>query len=177
MALFDQLSEKIARQASSVGSRRSFIKKLGAAIVGATIPVLPIARGDALKGSESAASGLKEEGDPLSCEYWRYCGVDGFLCSCCGGNVTTCPPGTEMSPLTWVGSCLNPTDGKKYLISYNDCCGATSCGVCLCGRNDDDLPMYRADKNNDINWCLGTGSIVYNCTTALVIGISLDESK
>src|SRR2546428_6426364 len=26
--------------------------------------------------------------------------IDGFLCACCGGSENTCPPGTEMSPLT-----------------------------------------------------------------------------
>ena len=61
-----------------------------------------------------------------SCDYWRHCAIDGFLCACCGGSQSTCPPGTEMSPVTWIGTCRNPGDGKDYMISYNDCCGRRS---------------------------------------------------
>jgi methylamine dehydrogenase light chain len=36
------------------------------------------------------ASGLDQDpGDQASCDYWRYCAIDGFLCSCCGGTVNT----------------------------------------------------------------------------------------
>ncbi len=24
--------------------------------------------------------------DETKCDYWRYCGVDGNLCACCGGG-------------------------------------------------------------------------------------------
>ncbi len=37
-----------------------------------------------------------------------------------------CPPGTEMSLVTWIGTCQNPADGKHYAISYNDCCGKSA---------------------------------------------------
>ena len=47
-----------------------------------------------------------------------------------------CPPGTDMSPVTWIGTCHNPGDGKDYVISYNDCCGKSSCGRCFCNRNE-----------------------------------------
>jgi methylamine dehydrogenase light chain len=55
-------------------------------------------------------------------------------------------------------------------ISYNDCCGKSSCGRCLCNRNDGDKPVYRPQSNNDINWCMGTKSTVYNCSTAVILG-------
>ena len=87
--------------------------------------------------------GVPETGDPESCDYWRYCAIDGFLCSCCGGSPNSCPPGTEMSPITWIGTCQNPADGKSYVVSYNDCCGRTTCGQCLCQRNEGDRPIYR----------------------------------
>ena len=43
-----------------------------------------------------------------------------------------------MSPITWIGTCENPVDGKSYIISYNDCCGKSSCGNCLCMRSEGD---------------------------------------
>ncbi|MBO6555806.1 MAG: hypothetical protein JJ934_04745 [Pseudomonadales bacterium] len=117
---------------------------------------------------------IKEIGDPQSCDYWRYCAIDGFLCSCCGGTASTCPPGSEPSPVTWVGTCENPADGKRYIISYNDCCGKGGCGRCFCNRNEGDKPAYYPPKNNDINWCVGTKTNAYHCSTAVVVGV--DES-
>lgn len=148
-------------------SRRNFISRLGQVLVGtALIPVLPMAR--------AGRTDIKEIGDPQSCDYWRYCAIDGFLCSCCGGTASTCPPGSEPSPVTWVGTCENPADGKRYIISYNDCCGKGGCGRCFCNRNEGDKPAYYPPKNNDINWCVGTKTNAYHCSTAVVVGV--DES-
>jgi len=82
-----------------------------------------------------------------------------------------------MSPITWIGTCRNPIDGRNYVISYNDCCGKTQCGTCLCQRDEGDRPLYRSDKSNDVNWCLGATSSVYHCSTAIVVGIAFDESS
>ncbi|MEI8650133.1 methylamine dehydrogenase light chain [Paraglaciecola sp. Hal342] len=101
--------------------------------------------------------------------------MDGFLCSCCGGSQSACPPGTEMSPITWIGTCLNPADNKHYIISYNDCCGKAACGRCFCNRNEDDTPMYRAFSNNDTNWCVGASSETYVCSTAVILGTSIES--
>jgi methylamine dehydrogenase light chain len=137
------------------------------------LPLLPVARGAAAdKGlvpfpSEDIPG---PEGDPTKCEYWRHCAVDGMLCACCGGSQTTCPPGTEVSPVTWVGTCRNPADDVDYLISYNDCCGRNFCGRCACNRNEGERPEYHWYRNNDINWCVGAKSQVYNCSIAVVIG-------
>lgn len=164
MKWLDGVTERQARGLARQTSRRGFLGKLAVALGGSAlaVPLLPVARG------EESAPG--EAGDPNSCDYWRYCAIDGFLCNCCGGSPNTCPPGTEMSPITWIGTCENPVDGKQYLISYNDCCGISSCGNCLCQRNEGDRPVYRPQKANDLNWCLGTKSAVYNCSTAIVIG-------
>ena len=137
------------------------------------LPLLPVARASAA----DAAPGMPADpGDPASCDYWRYCSIDGFLCSCCGGSQNECPPGTEMSPITWIGTCLNPADGKHYIISYNDCCGKSSCGHCMCNRNEGDRPIYQASRSNDINWCLGNTTNAYHCSLAVVIGLG-PESK
>nr|WP_232059248.1 methylamine dehydrogenase light chain [Kineobactrum salinum] len=77
--------------------------------------------------------------------------------------------------MTWIGTCHNPADGRNYVISYNDCCGKSSCGACLCQRDEGDRPIYRPDKTNDINWCLGTSSATYHCSTAIVVGVAFEE--
>lgn len=172
MKWLDGMTENGARELANKTSRRGFLGRLAAVLAGsaATIPLLPIAR-----GQERSSQQPGEEGDPTSCEYWRYCAIDGFLCGCCGGSMNSCPPGTEMSPITWIGTCENPVDQKKYIVSYNDCCGKSSCGNCLCQRNEGDRPLYRPELSADINWCIGTSSNAYHCSTAIVIGTALDD--
>ncbi len=173
MSWLDSLTESASRRVAQRSSRRSWLAGLGGALVGAgALPLLPVAR--AAVAQPAPGTGIPESGDPTACDYWRYCAIDGFLCSCCGGSVNSCPPGTEMSPITWIGTCTNPLDNKKYVVSYNDCCGKSGCGECMCNRNEGDRPMYLPAKSNDINWCLGTSSAVYNCSTAIVIGISTE---
>ncbi len=85
-------------------SRRSFLARMGTVLTGAAVlPLLPVARA-------FAAETVSELGDPQSCDYWRYCALSGTLCACCGGTATSCPPGAEPSPITWVGTCRNPVD-------------------------------------------------------------------
>jgi methylamine dehydrogenase light chain len=173
MKWLDKLTEKSTRSMAKRTSRRHLLSALGATLVGVgAAPLLPVARASENTG-QAAFPG--EKGDPNSCDYWRYCAIDGFLCGCCGGSANSCPPGTEMSPITWIGTCKNPVDNKNYIISYNDCCGKSSCGNCLCTRNENDRPMYRPAQSNDINWCLGTKSAIYNCSTAIVIGLEVDK--
>jgi len=171
----DRGFEASARHLARCTSRRSFLSQLGTFLVGtASIPLLPMSR----LGAQAADMGFKDPdiegdvGDPQSCNYWRYCSIDGFMSACCGGTATSCPPGTEMSAVTWVGTCRNPADNRNYLISYNDCCGQRSCGQCLCNNNEDDRPAYVPAKSNDINWCLASSTTAYNSTVALVLGVS-----
>lgn len=169
MRLFSRLDALVTsgtRQSARSISRRSFLSRLGQVMVGtALVPVLPVARGS------TEGPDLSEIGDPQSCDYWRYCAIDGYLCSCCGGTVSQCPPGSEPSPVTWIGTCRNPADGRQYIISYNDCCGKGECGRCFCNRNEGDKPAYYPPKNNDINWCVGTSTNAYHCSTAVVVGV------
>ena len=86
-----------SRNLAQRSSRRHFIGRLGALLVGASaLPLLPVARVFA----EDRSSSLEEMGDPQSCDYWRYCALGGTLCTCCGGSMTTCPPGTPFSMRT-----------------------------------------------------------------------------
>jgi methylamine dehydrogenase light chain len=176
MKWFDHITESLSRKVAQNSSRRSFLSGFGTALIGgAAIPILPVARAAGDHGQPAAPVDGAED-DPTSCEYWRNCSIDGFLCSCCGGTQTSCPPGTEMSPITWIGTCRNPHDGKDYIISYNDCCGKTSCGNCFCNTNLGDRPTYRPHTANDYNWCLGTSSAMYNCTVTLVLGVATKKT-
>ncbi|MBI2993107.1 MAG: methylamine dehydrogenase (amicyanin) light chain [Gammaproteobacteria bacterium] len=157
----------MARTLAQRTSRRSFIAAIGSALVGgAMLPLLPVARAAAAE----TARPKEDPGDPTQCGYWRNCAVDGYLCACCGGTTTSCPPGTEMSPTTWIGTCRNPADGRDYIISYNDCCGKTSCGACFCNRNEGDRPLYAPQRANDLNWCVGAKSLAYHCTVTVILG-------
>lgn len=183
MAELDKWTEKLTRKLAQGASRRSSLAWLGMLVGGsAALPVLPVARAAGAPPSSTphaaVGSGLAQDpGDRTACDYWRYCAIDGFLCTCCGGTVSACPPGTEMSPITWIGTCTNPADGRAYVISYNDCCGLSSCGQCLCNRNEGDRPQVRPQANNDYNWCLGTQSSVYNCSLAVIVGVALEQPQ
>ena len=170
---FDQSFEQWVRTLAKTHSRRGFFGRLGSLLVATSIyPLLPVARGAAPPREKTPDELLIDgpRGDPTQCDYWRNCAMDGYLCSCCGGSQNTCPPGTEMSTVTWVGTCRNPVDNKEYIISYNDCCGKSSCGRCLCTRHEGDKAVYYPAKSNDINWCMGTTSNVYHCSTSVIIG-------
>ena len=159
----DALIERTARELARRTSRRSFLARLGMMLVGAaTLPVLPLAR----------AAPPDDANDPKSCDYWRHCAIDGFLCSCCGGTQDSCPPGTEMSPVTWIGTCRNPADGKDYLVSYNDCCGSTLCMRCQCLRTEGEKPPYVMYKSNSLLWCFGTKSRAVHCSVSVVLGVA-----
>ena len=155
---FASLSRRLARRTS----RRSFLATLGALLVGGLArPLLPVAR----------AAPAPEEGADR-CEYWRYCAIDGFLASCCGGTHTSCPPGTQMAPITWLGTCRNPVDDRDYLISYNDCCGKATCERCNCHNTERERPVYYAAKSASVLWCFGTESRAYHCTIGVVLGVA-----
>lgn len=168
----DRLFESSSRTLASWTGRRSFLAQLGGAMVGtALLPLLPVAR----NGTAEAAENTDKDSawnDPKQCDYWAYCAVGGWLCACCGGTSSQCPPGTEASPIAWVGTCKNPGDGKSYVLSYHDCCGATSCGACNCERYEGATPRYRLQRSPLVTWCYGGVSSAYMCTIARPMSVA-----
>jgi methylamine dehydrogenase light chain len=170
MRSLDRLFEHSSRSLARRTSRRSLLGTLGQLLVGAALlPLLPIDRAGRAQAAEGSG---KSAATPASCEYWKYCAIDGFLCSCCGGTSSSCPPGATPSPITWIGTCHNPGDGRDYIVSYNDCCGKTSCGNCECNRNEREKPMYRPSRNNDLNWCMANADSNYHCSVSVILGVA-----
>ncbi|MFO1074944.1 MAG: methylamine dehydrogenase light chain [Geminicoccaceae bacterium] len=170
MSLFDDVVQRGTRYLAGRTSRRSMLGRVGRTLGGAAvaIPVLPVDRVAKFAHAAETAAAT----DNQACEYWRYCAFDGFLCTCCGGGVSGCPAGTTNSSVSWVGTCRNPIDNTDYLISYNDCCGKSSCGRCACNTNLNERPAYLMGVHNDINWCMAEpGSQIYHCTVAVVVGV------
>ncbi len=167
MGTLDHLFERSTRSLAQRTSRRSLLASLGQLLTGAALlPLLPVDR-----ASRAHAAEAKPEG-PQSCDYWKHCAIDGFLCSCCGGTSSSCPPGTAASPISWVGTCHNPADGRDYIVSYNDCCGKSTCAACDCNRNEREKPIYRPSRNNDLNWCMANADVNYHCTVSVILGVA-----
>ena len=176
MNRLDRLFAKGTRRVARSVSRRHFLSRLGVLLAGGAtaLPLLPVKRASA---TSPRAKQPGETGDPQSCDYWRYCSIDGFLCTHCGGTTSSCPPNSNPRAVTWIGTCRNPVDGKDYIISYNDCCGpdVSICGRGWCNNNEGDTPVYIPGTSNDINWCQGADNNVYHCTIAAVLGHALEE--
>jgi len=174
MNWFDTFIERQTRRVAQKTSRRSALLRISRALVGSAfiLPVLPFARVAQAQHGGGTSDGKFDPLDETRCEYWRHCSLDGFLCSCCGGSITSCPPGTESSSVTWIGTCHNPEDGRDYIVSYNDCCGVASCGRCFCNQNIGERPGYRMSVHNDVNWCMGNESSMYHCTVSVILGVS-----
>jgi amicyanin-dependent methylamine dehydrogenase small subunit len=170
LRVLDRAVELGSRRIAQHTSRRSLIVSMGKLLLGTAValPVLPFDR----LGRAYASGVRRKKKDPTEtdCDYWRYCAIDGFLCSCCGGSATLCPPGTNPSKVSWVGTCTAATDGKQYIVSYTDCCGRTSCGKCLCNNNYGERPGYCMGVHNDVNWCMANESSVYHCTVSVILG-------
>ena len=173
----DLLGERLVRKLAGHTSRRGMLSKIGLALAAAPVfPVLPISRAQAQgKRDRGAAAHTHfymnaQTKDDTKCDYWRYCGVDGNLCACCGGGPHTCPAGATASTTSWVGTCVNPDDSKTYLIAYRDCCGKPNCGQCHCDNEDRDTQLYVPQTNNDIIWCFGLDNMQYHCSTAALVG-------
>jgi methylamine dehydrogenase light chain len=90
----DKIVERMTRAIAQRTSRRSFLARVGKVILGAAvIPLLPIDR--VVREAAGASKLPKGIEDDTSCDYWKYCAVDGYLCTCCGGGSHDCPPGAS----------------------------------------------------------------------------------
>ncbi|HEY6393828.1 MAG TPA: methylamine dehydrogenase light chain [Candidatus Binataceae bacterium] len=165
----DKFFENLSRSVAQRTSRRSFLARAGRVILGAAIiPLLPVNRVPPANSAERKPANLK---DDTQCDYWKYCAIDGFLCSCCGGGSHDCPPGATPSPTSWVGTCHHPGENRDYIVSYRDCCGKTPCGRCICANTEGEMPIYRPQLDSDLVWCFGAPTMVYHCSTAEIVGL------
>src|SRR3979409_2688857 len=106
----DSVFEKSARSLAKRTSRRSLLAALGQMLTGAALlPLLPVDR--TARAQSPASPVAKPTADEQNCQYWKFCAIDGFLCACCGGTSTSCPPGTTTSPITWIDTCQHPGRG------------------------------------------------------------------
>ena len=171
-ATLDSLAERLTRRLAGGVSRRSALARAGALFAAAPLlPVLPVAKASAATPSTFTRNAQSK--DNKACDYWRYCAIDGLLCTCCGGGIHSCPPGTQASPTSWVGTCVNPDDGRSYLIAYRDCCGTSVCHTkCQCDATERETPVYRPQGDNDIIWCFGLSTMSYHCSTAALVGLA-----
>ena len=168
MNWFDKISAHAAADLAGKTSRRSLLASLGGLIAGgALLPLLPVDRTFAQEAPE------KTPMDSKTCDYWAYCSVDGWLCTCCGGTTSQCPPGSVAAPIAWTGTCLNPSDGKSYVVAYHDCCGAIPCKRCYCITSEGDTARYQPQRANSVSWCGNGGTPAsYHCTTSRVLAIN-----
>ncbi len=177
LSWLDRYMENSSRTLASRQSRRSFLSRLGGGLVGAAaLPLLPVSRlanaaEPAVEPGQSGQTGTAWN-DPKSCDYWAYCATAGWLCTTCGGTSSQCPPGSEMSPIAWVGTCKNPGDGKSYVVSYHDCCGKSQCGSTICERSEGATARYRLQRSNSITWCFGGVSSTYHCTISRLLAVA-----
>jgi hypothetical protein len=123
-------------------SRRGVLAKVGNLLlrtVGiAIVPVLPLNRV------------VEAQGFVAGCSDWRMCGIVGWFCqNCCGdvGSYWNCPSCTQWSPTAWRACCYNPSACPDHRwIYYFDCCtpnrpDAIACQGSSCHGNPD-APSY-----------------------------------
>src|SRR5260370_9089826 len=91
----DKIVERMTRAVAQCSSRRSFLGYLGRVVLGASvIPLLPV---DRIAATANAAE-KKGIDDHTTCDSWKDCPGDAFLCTCCVGGSTDFPPWPPPSP-------------------------------------------------------------------------------
>jgi methylamine dehydrogenase light chain len=63
-------------------------------------------------------------------------------------------------------------DARDYVIAYNDCCGNLSCGSRTSNRNEKEMPLDRASRNNGLNWCMAIKNAHHHCSVSVVLGVA-----
>ena len=176
MGLFDSWFERSARGVAQHSSRRSAMAKLGKVLVGsAMLPLLPsIAprmrpmRHRARRLRPAARDGGKRRSDELRLlEILRDRRLAVQLLR---RHVEQLPTGHDAFADHVDRHVPQSARRFDYIVSYNDCCGKTSCGKCFCNRNEREKPLYKLSLNNDINWCMANGNSNYHCSVSVLLG-------
>ena len=174
MKWLDVFAENSARALARRTSRRNVLAGLGSFLLGAAaVPLLPVARGAETKRGRAMR--------PMRIPAIRCPATTGGTAPSTGSSAAvaaarnrcarrarTCPRSLGSAPAT------TPATAIEYVISYNDCCGKSSCGRCFCNRNEGDSPLFQPGKSNDYNWCSGNSkaNIPYHCSTARIVGVA-----
>ena len=98
--------------------------------------------GDAASGASAASGGAATAAsdDPMSCDYWKYCAIDGWS-KLLRRHVEVAHRARRLRRSRGSARAAIRTS-SDYIVSYNDCCGKTSCGKCFCNRNErEKLPV------------------------------------
>ncbi|MCI1323186.1 MAG: methylamine dehydrogenase (amicyanin) light chain, partial [Acetobacter fabarum] len=99
VSLFDRMTESVLRRFAGRTSRRGVVARLGGLAAAVPLfPLLPVSRASAATPAAGKAAskaptpfGTKAQvKDANACDYWRYCAIDGNLCTSCGGGVHSC---------------------------------------------------------------------------------------
>jgi methylamine dehydrogenase light chain len=124
----DRFMERGARDLAKRTSRRSFLTRLGTVLVGgASLPLSRRAPAKAIPPG-SVPDDAKLTGDSA---IRRAAPTGATARSTASSARAAAAPrrvsaGHGISPITWIGTTLPPRQ-QNYVISYNDCCGASLC--------------------------------------------------
>ena len=108
-------------RAADVAAQLARARSARVLVGAAALPLLPVAR--AAEAARAAGAG-RRAASPATPAIRRAATTGGTAPStassarCCGGSQSACPPGTEMSPVTWIGTCRNPgrRQGLRHLV-------------------------------------------------------------
>lgn len=158
---FDRWTTEFLQRFAQRLPRRSFLAragKVGMGALGAQIvtQVLPLDRRMAFAASNPCT------------DDWRWCGMYGRRCNCCGGSAENCPPNSTRGSF-WT-RCCNAGKNAYYFMKYQDCCrpatNPCSCSTasnCTCSNTGDPTPNHYICPPGKVYCCTYWERLSSNC--------------
>ncbi len=125
MNWLDNWITKGTRRVARNTSRRDFLSRFGVALVGGAAQCRCCRLRARMRRKQRARRNRRRTAIRSAANTGATARSTDSCAAVAAAPTNSCPPGTEPSPVTWIGTCRNPVDGKDYIISYNDCCGKT----------------------------------------------------